>query len=417
MFALLAAFIAAAPGLTTGPNIIENDYPKALAKAKASKKLLMVDAWAPWCHSCLFMREHVMNQPAFAAFEKDIVFASIDTEQPQAAAFLAKFPVVVWPTLYFIDPSNETVRFRWAGSADAAQMTALLSAAQQRDARVVEADALFAKGDSAAAAQQFLAARKAGDDNARATLSLISALSFAKQNELCAKTADTEGPRFETRSDQILASATGLGCALELSPGPVRDALVGTLVQKLQALINAPEGLMADDVSSGYELLVGEREQAHDEAGQVELAKTWLSYLDQVAGQAKTPSARAAFDAHRVEAAIASKQPQRMIAPLLQSEKELPLDYNPAARLALIYQAQGELTLAQAAIARALPKCRGPRKLRLFSIQAQVFEKLGDGAGRKKSLLAALAYAKTLPAVQRPTKAIAALEASLKSTP
>ena len=109
MFALLAALIVASPG----PAFIENDYPRALARAKASKKLLFVDAWAKWCHTCVYMREHVMNQPAFKTFEKDVVFASIDTEEAQAAPFLEKYPVNVYPTLFFIDPATETIRFRF----------------------------------------------------------------------------------------------------------------------------------------------------------------------------------------------------------------------------------------------------------------------------------------------------------------
>jgi len=44
---------------SSAPKVIEDDYAKALAEAKKTKKLLFVDAWAPWCHTCVFMREHV----------------------------------------------------------------------------------------------------------------------------------------------------------------------------------------------------------------------------------------------------------------------------------------------------------------------------------------------------------------------
>jgi len=422
MFALLALLVSVTPiDPNAGPRFIENDYAKALAKAKASKRLLFVDAWAPWCHSCVYMREHVLNQPDFKAFEKDIVFASIDTEQANAAPFLEKYPVNVWPTLLFIDPQTETVRFRWAGSADKGQMTALLSAAQRHDARVIDADALYAKGDAAGAAEKFLAARKVkaesqGDD-ARAVMSLLSALDSAGQYELCAKTALDEGGKLQARSDQMFAAVSALSCALQAPESPARAAQVRAGLTAVKALVAAPEGLMADDVSSAYGLLVDEREQAKDEAGQVEVAKAWQTFLDDAAAKAKTPAARAVFDAHRVIAAIAAKQPDHMIAPLLQSEKEFPRDYNPAARLALLYREQGKPAEAQAAIERALPKCQGPRKLRLFSILAAILEKRGDVAGQKKALQAAVAYAQTLPPVQRPTKTLASLEASLKSLP
>ena len=422
MFALLVALISVTPiAPSAGPTIIENDYAKALAKAKASKRLLFVDAWAPWCHSCVFMREHVLNQPDFKVFEKDVVFASIDTEQAKAAPFLEKYPVTVWPTLLFIDPQTETVRFRWAGSADKNQMAALLAAAQRRDARVVDADALYAKGDAAGAAEKFLAARKlkaeSADDDARAAMSLMAALDTAKQYELCTTTALDEGAKLKTRGDQMFAAVSGLSCALQSPEGPTRDAQVRTLVAQVKALIAAPDGLMADDVSSAYGLLVDEREVAKDEAGQVEVAKAWQAFLDDAAAKAKTPAARAVFDAHRVLAAIAAKQPDHMIEPLLQSERIFLNDYNPPARLALLYREQGKLALAQAAIERALTRCQGPRKLRLFATQADILAKKGDVAGQKKALQAAVAYAQTLPSVQRPTKTVASLEATLKTLP
>ncbi len=430
MLALVALLLAASPAAAVkrspqvtaaarAPAIIEDDYPAALAKAKASKKLLFVDAWAPWCHTCVYMREHVLKDPAFAAFEKDLVFASIDTERPGAAPFLEKFSVNVWPTLFFIDPSTETLAFRWAGSADATQMKALLAAARHREGPLAEADALMAKGDTAGASERFARARRddratAGD--ARATLSLLYALAATRQFEVCAQLAADEAGGMTGRSDQLTAVATGLGCALELEPKAAKKAaLVSALVTRAKGFIAAPEGLMVDDVSGLYETLVSERSQANDEAGKVATAQAWLAFLDAAAAKATSPAARAVFDAHRTNAALEANEPAHMEAPLLQSEKELPSDYNPAARLALIYRAENKLAEAQAAIERALPKCTGPRKMRLFSIQADILDKRGDAAGRKRSLEAALAYANTLPAVQRPTKQVAALEATLKS--
>ena len=123
MHALLVGLLLSASG---GPKFVEDDYGKALQQAKAQKKLLFVDAWAPWCHTCVAMREQVFPRPAFAAFEKDVVFAAIDTEKTKSAAFLEKFPIDVWPTLLFIDPVKETVVLKWLGSADEVQMQALL---------------------------------------------------------------------------------------------------------------------------------------------------------------------------------------------------------------------------------------------------------------------------------------------------
>jgi hypothetical protein len=47
--ALAPLFLAAATALAAdGPRQIEDDYPRALAEARAGGKLLFVEAWAPW---------------------------------------------------------------------------------------------------------------------------------------------------------------------------------------------------------------------------------------------------------------------------------------------------------------------------------------------------------------------------------
>jgi hypothetical protein len=47
---LLAATLLAVPALAAaaGPGWISDDWPRALAEAKARKVPIFVDAWAPW---------------------------------------------------------------------------------------------------------------------------------------------------------------------------------------------------------------------------------------------------------------------------------------------------------------------------------------------------------------------------------
>jgi hypothetical protein len=46
----LVLLAASPPALAAGsaPRVIEDDWPRALAEAKAEEKPLFVDAWAPW---------------------------------------------------------------------------------------------------------------------------------------------------------------------------------------------------------------------------------------------------------------------------------------------------------------------------------------------------------------------------------
>ena len=415
MTAFLLSLVLSATG-PGGPRVVEDDYAKALAEAKKAKKLLFVDAWAPWCHTCVFMREHVLNQPAFKGFEKDVVFAGIDTEKTANAPFLDKFPVSIWPTLFFIDPNTETLVFKWIGSADAAQMKGLLVAARKKDGGVHEADSLLAQGKSQEAAEKYVASLESetGDAAVRATLSLLNALSSAKQHEACARTANEQLPSLKATSDRLNAITWGLSCAMEL-PKEVaeRDVLVSSLVKQATAALTL-EGALADDVSGLYEMLVDERRAAKDDAAVLTLARAWLTFLETAAGKATSPAARAVFDPHRLLAGMASKQLDRVIPALQQSEKDLPADFNPPARLALAHKELGQLPEALADVGRALEKnTGGPRRVRLFEVQASILGAKGDLAGQKKSLSDAIAYGTTLAASQKPTGKLKSLEAQL----
>lgn len=412
MSALLLSVLLSAKG----PAVIEDDYARALATAKKSKKLLFVDAWAPWCHTCVFMREHVLNQPAFAAFEREIVFAAIDTEKAGAAPFLDRFPVNTWPTLFFIDPSTEALVFKWIGSADAAQMKALLEAARTKDTPVRDADALLAQGRSKDAADAYLRSVKAlsGSSSARATLSMLSALSAAGQSELCARTAAEHVTTLTTPADRVNALTWGLSCALALDAAAAdRARLVDELAAQARAALTST-GVLADDLSGLYELLVEERHGARDDAGARRTAADWLAFLEKEAAKARTPAARAVFDPHRLSAAIASRQVERVVATLQLSERQLPADFNPPARLALARKELGQLDLALEDIGRALKKNQGgPRRLRLFEIQASLFGAKGDVANQIRALEEGIAYGAALPASQRPTGRLTALQQQL----
>jgi hypothetical protein len=189
----------------------------------------------------------------------------------------------------------------------------------------------------------------------------------------------------------------GLSCAIELPEGKTKSAIVDTLVREGTKAVTL-EGVLPDDTSGLYEQLYYERESAKDEAGAAKVAGEWFTFLEGQAKKAATPGARAAFDPHRVSAALGSKQAEKMVEPLQLSEKEFPKDYNPSARLAIIYRELGKLDEGLAAIDRALARCK---------------DKKGDAAGKKKTIEEAVKYAKKLPKTQVSEKRIAALEAQL----
>ena len=122
-------------------------------------------------------------------------------------------------------------------------------------------------------------------------------------------------------------------------------------------------------------------------------------------------------DAKAEAAYLALHQPERAIGMLQQSERELPDDYNPSARLAVAYRKAGRYAESIAASGRALLKAYGPRKLRVYSDRAETCVQMGDPAAARATLEEAIAYAKSLPQAQRREQAISSLEKKLAALP
>jgi tetratricopeptide (TPR) repeat protein len=98
---------------------------------------------------------------------------------------------------------------------------------------------------------------------------------------------------------------------------------------------------------------------------------------------------------------------------LIASERDLPNDYNPPARLASAYRAMKRYDDALAASDRALAKVYGPRKLLVLQVRSDIYKDKGDKAGAKVALEQALQTADSLPPAQRNASLIASLKKKL----
>jgi tetratricopeptide (TPR) repeat protein len=124
-------------------------------------------------------------------------------------------------------------------------------------------------------------------------------------------------------------------------------------------------------------------------------------------------AARSVFDAHRMLACIALGEPERALPMLATSERELPADYNPPARIARVYLELKRYDEALAAANRALSRGYGPRKVRLFLLKADVLHARGDAPALVTTLKEAVAFTRTLPPAEVPPKMTADLEKRL----
>src|SRR5579883_155113 len=339
------------------------------------------------------MRAFVFGDEALVKFAGRFVWLSIDTERPENAAFVERYPVDSWPTLLVLDAEAERPAFKWLGSASVADLEALLAdgeravrggAGDERSAgaRLIAADRLLAEGRSAEAARAYREALDLGGPSwaqgPRARVSLATAYAEANQLEPCARVARERAPLL--RRDAAFANlvAGGLQCALfapEPQPAWAKDALAA--LEPLAGEAVAIPGLLVDDRSSLFELLVEARKRAGDFAGARSLAGRWWTLLAEAAARAPDEAARAAYNPHLVNAAIALGEPMRALPYLRETERALPRDYEAFAREAKLQQALDRPHDALAAIDGAIARAYGPRTIGMLKLRAQLLERLG----------------------------------------
>jgi tetratricopeptide (TPR) repeat protein len=419
---------SAAPAPAAKLSFIEDDYARALAEARAKKVPLFVDAWATWCHTCLSMREFVFPAPEMRSRGAGFVWLSIDTEKTDNAEFVRTHPMEAWPTLWVIDSATEAPALKWNGAATAAELGELLDDAK---AGLVRGDA---GGDAGAAylrGNKDVAAGRMDDAIASYRAALAAAPpSWPKRAHVVEALSARLVAKKDWAGDVDLAAA-------ELGHLPPGTSAKSVAYDALRSVTQLPEGAAARrdavitatrelaDALGGGKVLADDRSDLYDqlvdvlgELGRVDekksVARTWATMLEAEAAKGATPAARAVFDAHRFNAYMALGEPERAVPMLQASERDFPGDYNPPARLAAAYFAMKRYDDALGAIDRCLAKSYGPRKLRHFTLKADIQKAKGDVAGEKATLEQALAHAKGLALTGSIVRVRDALDARLK---
>jgi thiol-disulfide isomerase/thioredoxin len=389
-------------------------YREALACAAAKGVPLVIDMWAPWCHTCLSMQAYVLTDERFADYDRRMVFLALDTDRDVNAAAVAAFPPAAWPTFFVVSPIDESIQSRFVGAATVEQFARFLDDGERghqalRGGELPAHDAAAREGDRASAREDWDAAHKAYAD-ALATaprewprrpdvlVSLVATRARAKDWPGCVEIATREMEHTGRSASASDFASHALGCAAAHPDEATRARVRELAVARLSALVDddgAP--LSVDDRSDALSIL----RQALEGLGRADDARAAAQrqrrLLDDAAAAAGSPRETMTYNWPRAEVYAYLGVPLELVPALERSAADLPEEYDPPYRLAWIYLQAKQLDLARTWAERAEGLAYGPRKARAQGLLADIHRARGDAAGERSARAGIVATLEGLP--------------------
>ncbi len=383
------------PGLT----FIADDLDRALALAHATDRPLVIDLWAPWCHTCLSMQQIVFKDPALEALEPRFVWLALDTDRPENAGAIVRFRPEVWPTFYVVSPDGQ-IQASQAGATTADGFRHFLvrgEDAARESAALTQDDPLWhlRAGDRDVAAKRYQdaesayreALRLAPRDWPRAPevlVRLARTLYRLDRFKACAELALAELPRAVSNRDATGADFAVYAslCATKLGDRPLAATLRSVLVAPTASLASltadptAP--LTADDRSDALTTLreVYEALGRPDDARRA--AETQRALLDAAVAAAPTATAQMTYVWPRSEVYVALGRGEEILPWVHELIAALPDQYDPPYRAAWVLRKLGRDAEALPLAQRAAELAYGPRKARIEALVAEISAALQD---------------------------------------
>jgi len=385
---------------------IKDDPDAAFARARRENKLVVVDLWALWCHTCLSMQAFVLTDAKLPGAGARFVFLSIDTELAKNAGFLRQFSTSGWPTFYVLSPDGPRVRGRWLGAASPAQFARFLADGERASdldttsrpadagplALLRAADELAGQtryADAAAKYAEVLASAPPGWPRAP-DVRVARASALRRSGNFSACVDQVLEPAFAETRAPISASdesSYALACAERLPASDPRKRLAGARIEaRLSVLCNDGDvELTPDDRGDACGNLIEVRNALGDPVGARKAAETRLSVLE-AAARGLPDDVASLYDPARTETLVLLGRGEEALALLSAREAALPGNYNPPYALARVAAKLKLWELGLQAVERSLELAFGPRRANVYGLKADLLL----GAGRPREAVAAL---------------------------
>ncbi len=424
---------ACPPGENHGPlRWIEDDYAGALACARATKRPLVIDMWAPWCHTCLSMQSTVMIDPSLAPLADRFVFLALDTDRPTNAGAVARYPLNNWPTFFVVEPQSETVQGRWLGAASIGQLRGFLKDGETATLAAMSGKGLdpvltlVRAGDQAAVAKDAAAA-----DRAYGEALAAAPADWPRRSDVLVAQIAARKRKGDTGAclDLALGSAAQTGntanatdflvwalmCAEAKDADAARAKAVRELaVTRLRALLaDASAPLSVDDRSDAMYNLREAVAALGDVTEARAIATRQLELLTEAAGKAPNPMAAMTFNWPRAEVHVFLDRGKELVPALEKSAADLPTEYDPPYRLAWVLMKSGDAAAALPWIEKATALTYGARKVRVLGLAVDLAKATGDRDRERAARTALVATLTSLPAGQEQPEALAKAQTEL----
>jgi thioredoxin-like negative regulator of GroEL len=240
LFALLP-IVAAATDETSEGRTLED----ALAEAKARRAPVLIDFWAPWCHSCFYMTKNVMSGPEWEATKKRAVIVELDGDKAEGNRWAKHYKIGGYPTYVVLDQDGQEIG-RILGDRPRAQFYAELNPILDKGASLEKLQAQVKGPDAAslAAARAALKALYERQDHDGA-LNWVGTIPETAQQSL---RADKEaGARLRRMSLLQAADRQDAAQCLALAPPVIGGALTCDLLIEVSSFQSCLENLPEAD--------------------------------------------------------------------------------------------------------------------------------------------------------------------------